>query len=255
VESALGGVETVAIVPDPVMAQVPFAALRDEAGDYLIERFALTLQASATAFAAAPGVRRPTSELIVAAPRTPLPLAVLDPRREIAAAEHAVPHVRVIRGEEATASALLQDASRFDAVHLSMHAFEDEQRGEPVLALAADEDRRDGLLGASEIESASVRPGALVVLAACRTGAGRTSVEGTLSLARAFAAAGAGSVVATLWDADDLDAGPLFTRFYAELAAGASPATALRRAQLALLRANPRSDIRKWAVYQTYGGD
>lgn len=52
---------------------------------------------------------------------------------------------------------------------------------------------------------------------------------------QAFGAAGAGSVVASLWPVVDESATHLFAAFYSRLAQGARPAAALRQAQLGLL--------------------
>ena len=61
-------------------------------------------------------------------------------------------------------------------------------------------------------------------------------------------AAGAPSVVATLWDVSDNPTALLMTRFYREYAAGASKDRALRTAQLALIR-----DLRGGRVKGTIG--
>ena len=52
---------------------------------------------------------------------------------------------------------------------------------------------------------------------------------------RAFGAAGAGSVVASLWSVVDESATHLFAAFYEKLAHGTIPTDALREAQLQLL--------------------
>jgi len=67
-------------------------------------------------------------------------------------------------------------------------------------------------------------------------------VAGMSSLARSFLIAGARGVVGTLWEIDDDVSAPLFTRFHQLLRAGASPARALRDAQLEMLHASdPRA--------------
>ena len=75
-----------------------------------------------------------------------------------------------------------------------------------------------------------------------------------MSMARAFAAAGAGTVIASLWDAGDAESAALFKRFYARMAGGAAPPEALRLAQIDLLRSKPFSHPRSWAAYQIHGG-
>ena len=73
-------------------------------------------------------------------------------------------------------------------------------------------------------------------LSACDTGVGRLEgEEGVAHLGRAFRFAGARSVVATLWTADDPSTRTLMERFYRHLADGEDKGSALRHAQMDLL--------------------
>ena len=97
--------------------------------------------------------------------------------------------------------------------------------------------------------------GGLVVLSACRTVVGRQIPgEGPLGLARGFLAAGAGSVVATLWQVDDRAGAQLMKSFYRELLhRGQAPAAALRKAQQEI-RQQPRfAHPYYWAGYNLFG--
>jgi len=99
-------------------------------------------------------------------------------------------------------------------------------------------DPRDGILRASEIESASLRGVDLVVLSACETGLGAVAGgEGLTGLQRAFHIAGARSVIASLWKVDDRATQELMRRFYKNLwQQKMSKIDALREAQLWMLR-------------------
>lgn len=93
-----------------------------------------------------------------------------------------------------------------------------------------------GSVYAIDIQRTSLPRAPVVVLAACETAIGRTfRSEGMISLARAFMAAGAHDVVATLWRIDDYASRVLFERFHRELQRGAAPARALQLAQAAML--------------------
>ncbi len=76
----------------------------------------------------------------------------------------------------------------------------------------------------------------LVTLSACKSaGAKAYSGEGLMGFAWAFLQAGAQNVIATLWEQDDTVSPALMRGLYKEIAAGQSPARALRSSKLALL--------------------
>lgn len=73
----------------------------------------------------------------------------------------------------------------------------------------------------------------LVVMSACRSGGGFIGIAG---LARALFYAGARSLVVSLWDVADAPTSRLVPAFYRAWLGGADKASALRTAQLALIR-------------------
>jgi CHAT domain-containing protein len=142
-------------------------------------------------------------------------------------------------GEAASERALKNvDLRRYAIVHLAAHAVADEARPHrSAVLLASPDEREDGLLQAAEIERLDLDR-RIVVLSACQTAAGAVlSGEGVLSLARAFFAAGATSVIGTRWPVRDADAAFLFDAFYRALAGGDTLAAAVQRARLAALDA------------------
>ena len=120
----------------------------------------------------------------------------------------------------------------FSVLHLAAHARADAEFPErSAVFLAAGDEGEDGWLQPREIAALDLR-GRLVVLSACESADGALLAgEGTLSLARAFFAAGAGAVVATRWPLRDDDAALVMERFYRALGAGDSVGGALRRAR------------------------
>ena len=77
----------------------------------------------------------------------------------------------------------------------------------------------------------------LVVLSACETGIGELQRgEGIVSLARAFAYAGAKSIVTTLWQVNDEKTKDLMVRFHKNLKEGEAKDVALWKAQTAYLK-------------------
>jgi len=253
------------IVPHGPLLAVPFAALIDERGRYLIERHALHYASSGAVLLDASDrtgrVRGPTARnLLVADPATNGPasagqLAGLpDARREVQSIATLLPDesdVLVGRAaSEATVRAALLGAR---VVHFATHALVTD--ADPLgshLVLAAPtathpEADNDGRLTASEVAGLSLDSD-LVVLGSCRSARGKISSDGIAGLTRAFITAGTPSVVATLWDVNDRPTARLMKRFYQELAAGHPKDQALRTAQIALIR-----DLRAGRVTGTIG--
>jgi tetratricopeptide (TPR) repeat protein len=123
---------------------------------------------------------------------------------------------------------------------------------------------QDGRLEAAEIAAMSF-PGSLIVLSGCETGVegglSRGSAEGDerAGLPRAFLSAGAASVIASLWDVDDLEAQAYIPELY-PLLEGRSPAEALGELQRNLLSGKlrgrdgkPLSHPYYWAGLTDYG--
>jgi CHAT domain-containing protein len=97
--------------------------------------------------------------------------------------------------------------------------------------------REDGILTAEEVQALDLRGTELVVLSACETGLGVAEYgQGVLGLQRAFQAAGARAVVASLWKVEDAATRVLVEQFYTNLWDKKFPKLeALRQAQLTVL--------------------
>jgi tetratricopeptide (TPR) repeat protein/CHAT domain-containing protein len=106
-----------------------------------------------------------------------------------------------------------------------------------VLA-GANRDPEHGFLTAEEVAGLDLGGCDLAVLSACETGLGKVADgEGMLGLQRAFQAAGARTLVASLWGVNDAATSVLMEEFYANLCGKQLPKLeALRQAQLTVLR-------------------
>jgi CHAT domain-containing protein len=268
---ALRGVRRLIIVPDGPLQRVPFALLRS--GDrWLIERHILTMAPSATILdhlRRSPATRADRPLLALAAPdASPGHARVMDMRaQELGTLTHAAQEVEdaaaIVRassndsriGPAATEQVLKSaDAGAYRIVHLAAHAVVDEMvpRRSAVLLTPGGSD--DGLLQVNEIANLSLSAD-LVVLAACRTNAGRLiRGEGLLSLSRAFMHAGARAILATSWKVADRETAWLMREFYQGLGDGLAPDEALQRAQRRAIASGGRNAApANWGAFLIIG--
>jgi CHAT domain-containing protein len=90
----------------------------------------------------------------------------------------------------------------------------------------------DGLLTAEDVVNLDLSETELVVLSACDTGRGAVNAgDGVFGLRRAFAIAGARTLIMSLWKVPDYATRLLMVRFYEELRNGAPRAEALLHAR------------------------
>ena len=263
------GTKRVVIVPDKSLATLPFSALLDDAGSFLIERYTVEIAPSAAFYLHARDRWRllagdqPTA-LVLGDPRvdeklfpglTPLPGAADEARR----VARLYPGSLLMTQGQATREALVQGLGKHSIVHLATHALvDDTSPSRSALALAA---RRPGdgtgALFADEIAGLPLGRTRTLVLASCGGMASPLAVpEGRLSLPRAFLSANVPTVVASLWPVSDQRSVELLAGLHTRLRAGDDPALALRRAQVRLLESrDPRlRSPATWALFQALGG-
>lgn len=259
------------IVPDGVLHRVPFALLFTTADEPLAAAYALSITPSASLFVQAKTPAQSPASTAVPLVVGAVPAATSDGERlpdlpeslgEVKEIAALYPAGTTLHGLQATADAVSRHLPNASMFHFAGHAVADPYtpgRSRLVLAPPA-ADTSAGALYASDIARMNLHQLRLVVLAGCETAAGPVrSTEGVVSLSRAFLAAGAPTVVATLWQIDDRAARFAFGRVHRELREGQSVERALQRAQLAMRGSGDRvlSDPRQWGglVVVTVGND
>lgn len=251
------------IVPDGRLHLLPFDALPDENGRYVVHSHTITYAPSATSMylmnadrrlrqsrryplLAVGGVsydQRPdVSKLAVTAGYVRGGLGELPgSKQEVLAASTALNSQSntLLLGPAATESAFKHaPLDDFEVIHLAVHGFADEKHPEraALMLLSDPAAGEDGILQPSEIMQLHTNA-EIVVLSACDTAVGRLQgEEGIANISRAFLLAGAKNVISTLWSTDDIFSAYLMKRFYARLAANATVASALTGAKREVLR-------------------
>jgi CHAT domain-containing protein/predicted negative regulator of RcsB-dependent stress response len=165
------------------------------------------------------------------------------------------PNATVLVGNAATELAIKRHPlDDYRVVHFAVHGIPSTRYPARAALLLREGEGEDGVLQAREVLALRLRAD-IVTLSACDTGSGVVhEQEGAASLVRPFLAAGARSVVASLWAADDEFSLGLMREFYRRLASGADVADALRRAKLAMVeRFGPHAAPRLWSGFQVHG--
>ncbi|HKR64398.1 MAG TPA: CHAT domain-containing protein [Thermoanaerobaculia bacterium] len=243
----------VVFVPDATLEAVPFGALVDAGGHYFVERHVFVSSPSAAwtlGSEAAPAAAAPRLLLMEG--------ATTSGKDTLSWARREADAVIAAYGGAADLFPRLGDSAEFqaraanaDIVHFIGHAdLPDESMDAALVTLGGAHARR---LTAVEIAMLHFTRTRVVVLAACGTARGRQQPGQTsISVARAFVAAGVPSVAATLWPIDDALAAEFFPRFHTFLAQRHSPAEALRETQLEWIH---RGDAppRMWTAVQIIG--
>lgn len=138
--------------------------------------------------------------------------------------------------EAATESRAKELTNNYNIVHFACH-------GElnPIsplyshLKLAKDA-QQDGRLEVWEIYEMDLNSASLITLSACKTALGNiTNGDEIIGLTRGFIYAGSPSIVASLWDIDDVSTSTLMQEFYSNLRSNHSKTESLRLAQLKLI--------------------
>jgi CHAT domain-containing protein len=254
------GIERLIVVPDLPLDTFPLSAMSSSrAAEPLARQYELVLVPSATIWhewrtraAAAQG----RSTLVLADPQLefatttaslqrswsmdsglslgPLPHARAEGREIIKRLDR---HGTLWTGAEASEAALKAlDLSRYGVLHFAAHTVIDSANTDrSAILLASGTSEQDGLLQSREIADLRLDR-QLVVLSSCQSATGtQVRGEGVLGIARSFFAAGARTVIGSLWPVRDDHAKAFFDPFYASLAEGRTVGAAFHRAQQSLI--------------------
>ncbi|KAK3739370.1 hypothetical protein QZH41_004768 [Actinostola sp. cb2023] len=263
--------DEIVIIPDGPLFKVPFAALRDSTNEsYLSDSKRIRLTPSLKALKiltdSTEDQHSTTGALIVGNPDVGEVMFRSKKCRfsRLPGAEREAERISetlgisAIIGQQATKQAIKQRLREGVAViHFAAHG---SAEGEIALSPAATEEQgsipeeKDYLLTIKEVQEIGIKA-QLVVLSCCHSGRGEIKSEGVVGMSRAFLAAGARAVVASLWAIDD-DASMVFmTKFYSHLKRGESASISLHQAMKEMKSEGRYNEPRYWAPFFIIGDD
>jgi CHAT domain-containing protein len=267
---------SIVIVPDSIMWDVPFQALVTPNDKFLIETHAISYAPSLTALRELrakmhwPGTSRRllafgnpaiVEERVAAIEKLrgerlePLPSA----EREVDLLGNlfGARNSRVLKGADATESVFVTAGSDADILHFATHGILNSNNPlYSALVLSASENSSDdGLLEAWELMEMKLNA-SLAVLSACETARGHTVGEGIVGLSWAFFVAGVPRVVASQWKVESRSTSDLMTVFYKNLKTDKNPSVpkALQKSMIRQIRSGYRKHPFYWAGFIAIGG-
>jgi CHAT domain-containing protein/Tfp pilus assembly protein PilF len=259
--------QRVIFVPQGELFLVPFPALQDKQGKYLIEKHTILTSPSIQVLELTRQQRQKVKQAAVSealvlgnptmpsvSPKIgekPQQLKDLPGAKREAEAIASLLNTKALTGDEATKATVLARLPQARFVHLATHGlFDDFQGLQSAIALAPNKND-NGLLTAEEILNLKLNA-ELVILSACDTGRGRITGDGVIGLSRSLISAGVPSVIVSLWSVPDAPTAELMTEFYRQLKLTGDFAQSLRQAMLKLKEQYPNSP-KKWAAFTLIG--
>ena len=237
----LTAAQSLRIIPDDILWELPFQALVTPDGGYLIETVPILYLPSREALGVADdprgdGLSSADSDLLLAVGSplpankrglrqpgdhpafSPLPEAVLEAK--IIAGVHGERRSEVLTGRSATESAFRRLAPKRRFIHLATHGVIDNRnphRSHLLLTPSGTDPANDGRLEVQEVRQLQL-VAELAILAACETGRGsneaREPGDRMAGLGHAFLEAGCRAVIVSLWKIDSRRTAELVSLFF-----------------------------------------
>lgn len=262
----------VIFIPQGSLFLLPFPALQDATGEFLIEKHTLLIAPSIQVLDVI-NQRQPKTQLdnrkalVVGNPLMPSlpreigqasPLPQLPDSGAEALAIADLLKTEAIMGYTATKVRIVKQMSQAGLIHLATHGLLEEidQSEIPGVIALAPSDHDRGFLTAAEIFEMKLEA-ELMILSACQTGRGKITGDGVVGLSRCSMAAGVSRLIVSLWKVKDISTPFLMLKFheilttFSELKPG-DAAKAFNQAQrwlLTLTREEAKQELEKLKPY------
>lgn len=264
--------DRVIFVPQDELFLLPFPALLDQKGKYLIEKHTILTAPSIQVLELTRQQKQknqlsPASDTLIVGNPTmpsvspkigdePQKLADLPGAKLEADVIAKLLGTKALTGDAANKAAVLSKIPQAKIIHLATHGILNNfQALKSAIALAPIANNNDNaLLTAEEILDLKLKAD-LVVLSACDTGRGRITGDGVIGLSRSLFIAGTPSVIVSLWAVPDAPTAELMTEFYKNLYKNKNRLDKAQALRVAMLKMKDKySDSpRKWAAFTLIG--
>ncbi|WP_096665964.1 CHAT domain-containing protein [Dolichospermum compactum] len=259
--------ERVVFIPQSQLFLVPFPALQDEKGKYLIEKHTILTAPSIQVLDLThkrknalkkSGVGREI--LVVGNPTMPKNPITNEQESPLPGAEREAVKIaellktQAMTGNKATKTAIVQKMPTARIIHFATHGFIDDFKGfgVPGAIAFAPSGEDNGFLTSGEILDLKLNA-ELIVLSACDTGQGDIKGDGVIGLSRSLISAGIPSIVVSLWAVGDDSTSFLMTEFYKNMEQKLDKGTALRQAMLTTMKHKNYQSPYHWAAFTLIG--
>ncbi len=258
----LNGINHLVIIPHNILHYLPFAALSNDGGKYLIEEYTISLSPSIAVL----DICLKKGDKFIADnswqhnfiafgnpdlnnPGMALPFA----EKEVESIRLSYPELKSYLEKEATETTVKNEITQAEMTLFSCHGEFDPENPLFSALLLTEDQKNDGRLEAHEIFGLNLNS-YLVAMSACETGLGTIrSGDEVIGLSRSFIYAGTSSLLSSLWKVDDLATAVMIKRFFRYLKeSGYSKAESLQRAQL-LVKTQINSHSVFWAAFNITG--
>lgn len=217
-KSELKDITDLVIIPNGSLHFIPFQALIDENGKYLVEEYNLTYAPSA-------GVYMLTKEKDIKKGSKFMGMALSDVsvgnNVGLPGTEDELKKILPLFsdkisafGTQSTETFAKKSAGDYNFIHFATHGIYNYRQPLYSFLLFPPTDNDDGRLNVFEVFEMSINS-KLVVLSACETGLGNLDLgDELIGLSRAFLYAGSSAVIVSLWSVADYPTSVLMTNFY-----------------------------------------
>ena len=255
------------IVPDGPLCLIPFCVLEDPNSRYLCETFRLRVVPSLSSLRlilnSSEQYHSRHGALLVGDPCVEEVVINGEKLPQLVFAKMEVEMIgdilqmNPVIGTRATKDEVLRRLNGVALVHIAAHG--SMETGEIALCpnptrASRIPEKEDFLLTMSDVLNVKLQA-RLVVLSCCHSGKGKVKAEGVVGIARAFLAAGARSVLVSLWAIDDEATLEFMRSFYQHLLVGRSASESLNQAMKCLRESHKYSAEKYWAPFVLIGDD